>query len=141
MNYVIDCSTAFKWVVAEPDSAKGLRLRDDFKNGITVLYAPDLFPTEIANALMIAERRGRIGPGEGAVLLGDVMKTLPLIGRSHLFLPRAYEIAQLHQATVYDCLFVALAEHEVCDFVTADDKLVKKLQSTFPFVISLASLP
>lgn len=141
MNYVIDCSTAFKWVVAEPDSTKALLLRDDFKNGITVLFAPDLFPTEIANALIIAERRNRIGPGEGAILLRDVLKTLPLVRRGHLVLPRAYEIAHLHQTTVYDSLYVALAEHEACDFVTADDKLVNKLQGTFPFVISLASLP
>ena len=141
MNHVIDCSTAFKWVVAEPDSPRALRLRDDFKNGINVLFAPDLFPTEIANALIIAERRNRIGPGEGAALLADVMKSLPLIRRGHLLLPRAYEIAHLHQATVYDCLYVALAEHEVCDFVTADDRLAKKLQNAFPFVISLSSLP
>jgi predicted nucleic acid-binding protein len=141
MNYVIDCSTAFKWVVAEPDSAKALLLRNDFRNGISVLFAPDLFPTEIANALIIAERRNRIGPGEGAILLGDVMQSLPLIRRGHLLLPRAYEIAYQYQATVYDCLYVALAEHEACHFITADDKLVKKLQSAFPFVISLSSLP
>jgi predicted nucleic acid-binding protein len=141
MNYVIDCSTAFKWVVAEADSAKAIQLRDDFRNGINVLMAPDLFPTEIGNVLLMAERRSRIKPGQGSIFLADVCKTLPLIRRGVFLLPRAYEIAHLHQATVYDCLYVALAEHEVCDFVTADDKLVKKLQGTFPFVISLSSLP
>jgi predicted nucleic acid-binding protein len=36
---------------------------------------------------------------------------------------------------------VALAEREKCDFVTADDKLVKNLQGQFPFIKSLSSLP
>ena len=141
MNFVIDSSTAFKWVVAEADTPKAIRLRDEFCNGIHVLFAPDLFPTEIGNILLMAERRQRIKPGQGSVYLADVFKTLPLIRRGLFLIPRAYVIAYQHQATVYDCLYVALAEHEGCEFVTADDKLVNKLQNTFPFVISLSSLP
>jgi predicted nucleic acid-binding protein len=34
-----------------------------------------------------------------------------------------------------------LADQEGCDFVTADDKLMKALQGQFSFVVSLASLP
>jgi predicted nucleic acid-binding protein len=41
---------------------------------------------------------------------------------------------------VYDCLYVALAENEGCELVTADDKLVKNLKM-FPFIIQLSSLP
>jgi predicted nucleic acid-binding protein len=39
------------------------------------------------------------------------------------------------------CLYVALAERERCELVTADDKLVRNLQPTFPFVRPLAALP
>ena len=42
---------------------------------------------------------------------------------------------------VYDCLYVALAEQQGCQLVTADDRLVKTLQPTFSFITSLASLP
>ena len=41
----------------------------------------------------------------------------------------------------YDCLYVALAERENCELVTADDKLIRNLQKTFPFVRDLATLP
>jgi hypothetical protein len=37
-------------------------------------------------------------------------------------------------------LYVALAEREGIELVTADDKLIKNLQATFPFIVSLASL-
>ena len=43
--------------------------------------------------------------------------------------------------TVYDCLYIALAERERCELVTADDKLVKAVQPTLPFVLALSSLP
>ena len=43
--------------------------------------------------------------------------------------------------SVARCLYIALAEREHCELVTADDKLVRNLQPHFPFVVSLASLP
>jgi predicted nucleic acid-binding protein len=42
---------------------------------------------------------------------------------------------------IYDCLYVALAERETCELITADDKLVKNLQPLFPFIVALAALP
>jgi predicted nucleic acid-binding protein len=40
-----------------------------------------------------------------------------------------------------DCLYVALAEAENCELVTADDKLVKALQAMFPGIVHLGSFP
>jgi predicted nucleic acid-binding protein len=42
---------------------------------------------------------------------------------------------------VYDCLYVALAEREGCELLTADGKLINDLQLTFAFITSLAALP
>jgi predicted nucleic acid-binding protein len=142
MRRVIDCSVAFKWVVAESDTAKAIRLRDDFRTAALELLAPDLFPTEIANALLVAERRGRVAAGQGPHFLADVLTTLPLLHPSlPSLLPRAYAIAALTRTSVYDCLYVALAEQEGCVLITADDKLVKNLHPLFPFIVALASLP
>jgi predicted nucleic acid-binding protein len=56
-------------------------------------------------------------------------------------LPKAFAIASQFRIGVYDCLYVVLAEREGCELLTADDRLVRALQSTFPFITSLASLP
>jgi predicted nucleic acid-binding protein len=56
-------------------------------------------------------------------------------------LPRAYQISSHTNVGVFDCLYVALAEREGCDLVTADDRMLKNLQPHFPFVVALASLP
>jgi predicted nucleic acid-binding protein len=41
---------------------------------------------------------------------------------------------------VYACLYLALAEREGCEFLTADDTLVKNFQAQFPFVVPPASM-
>jgi predicted nucleic acid-binding protein len=142
MKYVIDASVAFQWVVAESYTAKAVRLRDDFRKAVHELLAPDIFPTEIGNALLVAERRGRISAGQGATFLVDILNTLPAIHPALPdLLPRAYTVAAATGASVYDSLYIALAEREGCRFVTADDRLVRNVQPHFPFVVSLASLP
>jgi predicted nucleic acid-binding protein len=50
-------------------------------------------------------------------------------------------LAKQFRQTVYDCLYIALAEREACELVTADAKLVKAVQPTLPFVLQLSSLP
>src|SRR3990172_9487265 len=141
MKYVIVSSVAFKWVVAEPDSAKATRLRDDYRNGVHALLAPNIFPAEIANALLMAERRSRIGPGQFPVYLADVLTTPPQLAPTTPLLLRVSGIVAAFRISVYDCLYVALAEREKCEFITADDKLVKNLQAQFPFIVPLAALP
>lgn len=43
MKYVIDSSVMVKWVLAEPDSDKALKLRDDLRQSVHELLSPDIF--------------------------------------------------------------------------------------------------
>ena len=56
-------------------------------------------------------------------------------------LPRAVAISSAERCGVYDCLYIALAERESCELITADDKLIKNLGKRFRFIVSLASTP
>jgi predicted nucleic acid-binding protein len=142
MRRVLDASVALKWALPEVDSDRALHLRDDFRNSAVELLAPDIFPAEIGHALARAERRGIISPPLGSVFLADILATPPQLFPSHPGLvTRAFAIASRMRVGVYDCLYVALAEREGCELITADDKLVKNLQPHFPFITSLASLP
>ena len=42
MRYVLDSSVALKWVLPEADSDRADRLRDDFRNALHDLIAPDV---------------------------------------------------------------------------------------------------
>jgi predicted nucleic acid-binding protein len=141
MRYVLDSSVGFKWVVIEPDTVKARRLRDDYRNAVHDLLAPDVLPVEVAHALTRGERQGRVPVAQGHLLMRDFLNSLPRIFSSLALLPRAYEISSQARIGVYDCLYVALAEREQCQFITADDRLVRSLQGQFPFLVALSSLP
>ena len=141
MKYVLDASVALKWVLAEADSAKALRLRADFQTGAHELLAPDVFPVEVGHALTRAERRTILPVGHAAIHLANILGTPPQLHPTLPLLRRAVSIASTARIGLYDCLYVALAEREGCEFVTADDRLVRNLQGRFPFLVLLTLLP
>lgn len=141
MKYVLDSSVAFKWLVTETLSDKAELLRQDYQNGVHELISPDVFPVEVTLALTRAERQGRITSVEGAKLYIDLMICLPRLVAYISFLPRAYEISSQMRVGVYDCLYIAVAEQEKCELITADDKMVKNLQGQFPLIKHLSTLP
>src|SRR5260370_783902 len=78
--------------------------------------------------------------GDGVHLLADILRTSPLLHAYDSFLFRATEISSTVRSGLHDCLYIALAERERCQFVTVDDKLLKTIQKDFPFVIHLGTL-
>jgi predicted nucleic acid-binding protein len=120
--------THVKWVLSEADSGNAIRLRNEFRIGLHDVLVPDIFPSEIANGLVSAERQGRIRPGESAIFLNDILSTAPVLYPAPLLL-------------VYDCLYLALAEAEGCELVTADDQFARGLKTAFPLIVSLVDLP
>jgi predicted nucleic acid-binding protein len=141
MKYVLDANVALKWVLAEPDSPKANQLRSDFQNAVHELITPDVLQIEVAHALTRAERQGRIAVSQAGLLWADVMSTPPRLEASGPLLPRAIQISSAARIGVYDCLYVALAERERCELITADDKLIKSLKLSFPFIKHFWTLP
>ncbi len=137
MKLILDASIAVKWFLPEPDSPKALVLRNDFQMQIHALLSPDIFPVEVAHALTKAERRGILPQGDALSRTADILAAGPELCPYLPLLPRAVELACHARIGVYDCIYVALAEREKCELVSADRRLV----NTFPrLVIPLSSL-
>ena len=141
MKYVLDASVAAYWVLRNPLQAKALKLRTEYQQNIHELIAPSHFPGEIANALTKAERQKLIPVGKARRLIQDILNTPPVLYAMDSLFYRAVEISSQTRTGFYDCLYVALAEQENCELVTADDKLLNALQKQFCFILSLAALP
>jgi len=141
MRLVLDSSVAIKWVLPEKDTPKAVRLRNEFRRGVHELLAPDAFPVEVSHALTRAERRGVIRPPAAINQLNNVLSYPPVLYPYLPLLVRAVSISSQTRQGVYDCLYVALAEREKCELLTSDAKLITNLQSTFPFITPLSSLP
>jgi predicted nucleic acid-binding protein len=128
-------------VVRRPLTPKAVRLRDDFRQSIHHLLAPDIFIDEMASGLTKAERQKLIPVGQAASLYAQVMNE-PVALLPHLpLVTRAIDISSRTRSAYYDCLYVALAEREGCALVTADQKSINNLVPHFPFIVPLASLP
>jgi predicted nucleic acid-binding protein len=140
MRYVLDSCVAIKWVLPEPDTPKAVRIRTEFLRGDHELLAPDVFPVEVAHALARAERRGIIRPPFGARQLRNVLSYSPVLHPYLPLLPRAFALASQARISVYDCLYVALAEREGCALLTADDRLARALGPSRPFILLLDSI-
>lgn len=119
---VIDASIAVKWVVEEEGTPQALALRHEAK-----LIAPELLVAECANILWKKVGRDELSREEALLaarlLQGADVELLPM--RS-LF-GAATELAIELEHPAYDCIYLALAVENDCQFVTADERLLRKL--------------
>ncbi len=138
MKYVLDSNVAFKWVVTEDLSNEADRLRSEVLAGLHELIAPDILPIEVAHALSKAQRQSRIDEHSVKRLLAEVL-SIPITLHPHLpLLGRALDLATGARIAVYDRLYVALAEQEGLELITADDRLGRNLPAA-P-IVSLSTL-
>jgi len=139
VKYILDANVALKVVLPEKDSDKATHLLRDFQNQVHELLAPDVFPIELAHVLTKAERQKILKQGEAIHKLTHILSMRPDLHPYLPLLPRAIEISSKMRVGAFDCLYVALAEQEGCELVTADTKLIGNLPG-YPLV-DLAKLP
>ena len=80
---------------------------------------------EMVHALTRAERKGIIPKGQGRVLFDDFLTACPILFPYAELIDRAMELSSDLRIGVFDCVYVALAEEEQCQVISADLKLVK----------------
>lgn len=132
---VLNASVALKWhLTEEPHAEQARELLTDWSKGFFDFLAPDIFFAEIAHALTRAVRHGRLSQSEAKTILQDLLELPVQLCPSHPLLPRALEIALAYQQSAYDCLYVALAEHEKMELWTGDERLFNALSIHFPFI-------
>jgi predicted nucleic acid-binding protein len=112
---VVDASVAVKSVLREEHEAAARRVLSNRR-----LLAPHLLWAEIGSTLWKQYRRGEISVEEVRGMLADIRR-LPVTTFAHWpLLPAALDLAISLEQTVYDCLYLALAEARNSIMVTAD---------------------
>ncbi len=117
MTYlVVDASVAVKWFLREVHAEAAMRILDPNHE----LIAPDLIWAEFGNVLWKRRRRGEITLATARAILLDFKRypiaTMPVAP----LIEAALEIADGLRQSVYDSLYLALAERRECRLVTAD---------------------
>lgn len=119
--YVVDASVAIKWLVSEAGSDIARRLHRH------QLAAPELLGPECANILWKKVRLGLL-TDEDAALAAAALERMPVALHSTRPLIRqatALSVALGHPA--YDCFYLSLAVVLDCEFITADERLLRRL--------------
>jgi predicted nucleic acid-binding protein len=132
---VLDASVAVMWALpdrTEPLLRQADALLQQYRDGRLDLLVPDLFWSEIANALWKAVRRGRIPAATAHEALTEMIsRDFPTVpGRQ--VLDQAFIIAVRFDCTAYDSVYVALAESRRTQLVTADEPLATALAAYLP---------
>jgi predicted nucleic acid-binding protein len=122
-RFVADNSLTLSWYFADergPYSVATLRALDD---GEAVV--PPLWPYEVANGLLIGERRGRITPTDTTRILG-LLAVLPIridtMGHERAR-QEVLELARRERLTSYDAAYLELAMREGLPLATLDRPL------------------
>ena len=140
MFYVIDAGVVVKWFIPEVDSAIAHQLLERYLQGVDSPVAPDLLIAECGNVLWRRCRQGDITPAEATESLADLMTLrIPLVSATSL-VQSALSLALRHQRTVYDALYLALAQERHCSLITADERFFNALHSQFPQLQLLRTL-
>lgn len=126
--YVIDASVLVKWFLHEnePDRERALALRDRHIAGQSTIIIPEFALLEVLNAIRFSPK-GDEEDGETAL---EALHDLHLDIRPGdvNVLRKANAIAWAYKITIYDALYVGLAEQVGYPLITADDVMVKKLK-------------
>jgi predicted nucleic acid-binding protein len=139
---VVDANVTVKLFVIEEFSPQAWRL---FHSGIAGpslrICVPDLLYLECANILLKYTRRSAY-PTVSAFESLARLRTLGLrFVRAADFLPLILELALAYNLSSYDASYAALAQVLQVPFVTADGRLIRKLDGSGIDVIWLGDLP
>ena len=122
---VIDASVVVKWYIQERHSDKAENIRIDFVQKVIDLLCPNLLPFEVLNALKYSnlfEVNDLEMAGES---LGNYPFTyMPLSAERR---SKMIELSVEHDLSMYDAAYVALALDQGIPFITADEKIKRKL--------------
>jgi predicted nucleic acid-binding protein len=131
-SVVLDTSVVAKWfrqgeVLATP----ALKLRAAYLDGQIAVVVPALLAYELANVLRY---KADLAAGQ----VQDAVRSLFDMGLEWVLptsaaVRRATEIAYACETTIYDAAFVALAESLNATYITADERLARRLED-YPFV-------
>lgn len=120
---VVDASIVVKWFAQEPDSPAALRLRDQHISGEILLIAPELIFLEVLNALRYKKGNDARALAEANDLLWQTQIHIEKTNQQTI--EKAVFAAIKYNLTIYDALYVVMAQLHGIPLITADAALSK----------------
>lgn len=123
MRIVLDASIALAWCFADEGDDYTRQVLD--RLGVAVAAVPSVWPLEVGNALLVAERRGRIDASAADSYLALLTELNIRVDTSTA--DRAFDkirsLARQHHLSTYDAAYLELAIRENLKLATLDKAL------------------
>lgn len=126
-RFVLDATVTLSWCYEDERDDVSLVAMDCLLDGEAL--APIIWPLEVANALLVGERRGRLTPDETAEFL-SYLAVLPIRvdgSTPSRFDPALLALAREHGLSSYDASYLALALREQLPLATKDVRLLSAM--------------
>ncbi len=123
MPLVLDASVALTWHFEDETSDYAEQILDRLAEDEAIV--PTLWPLEIANGLILAERRERISPAKLARAIELSLDLRVSLDRASaaLALGAVHELARSQGLSAYDAAYLELAMREGIPLATQDEDL------------------
>ena len=123
---VVDTSALIRLFIPDGPLPEGF---EDFLRGVergqNTAIAPELLMAESANVLNKKRKSNQLTAAESDQLLIRIIELPVRLFPHRPLIPRAFELAMDRNLSVYDTLFLALAEEQGAVLFTADQRLKK----------------
>mgnify|MGYP003869530629 CR=1 FL=1 len=128
---LLDSSVLAKWIFLDENNGIADDIKTKYSLGQLSIAVPVLLFYEINNLLESAVRSRRIEHDDALQALDDFLALNLTAYSSESLLKRALRIALSFDISSYDASYLALAEELKIPFITADQKLINKVESKF----------
>lgn len=125
MSFVLDCSVAVSWCFE--DEANGLADRALHMLASQEALVPALWPLEVANVLLVSERRKRLTEAD-VMRFVELLRELPIVvdeSTTSRAMRDVIALAREHDLSSYDASYLELAVREGLPLATLDKALAK----------------
>lgn len=125
-DFVLDCSVTMAWCFEDEACEAGDRALEALRSGASAVV-PGLWLIEVANVLLMAERRGRITSDHAAMFV-DLLGRLPIvIWKDGQSLSDILDIGRPNFLTAYNAAYVAVAKATGYPLATFDKEILAVL--------------
>ncbi len=121
--FVLDCSVTMAWIFDDAEDPLAAAVRDRLAGDVAL--APSIWPLEVGNALLAAERRERVSRAEALRFL-EVLGQLPIeVDATEVMVApeRTLQIARETGVSAYDASYLELAARFGVPLATLDRRL------------------
>lgn len=122
---IIDACVGGKWFFEEPLTDKALQIMEAYQQEKILITVPGIFYPEIASICHKYVKRGIVTDDIADTYFKQMLKLSIDCYQENKLVEAALENAYLFGISIYDALYVSLAEFYCAPLITVDEELVK----------------